>query len=192
MGNKTIWVSSAHISGNEMDYIKLALNENLLTSFGSNVSGFESELETYIGCNKKISLVNSGTSALHLGLILLGVQKDDEVICQSFTYCASAFPVLYQGAVPVFIDSERETWNLCPEQLEYAIKHRIANGKKPKAMIAVHSFGMPYKHEEIQYLSEKYQIPVLEDAAEALGSRYKDLKCGTLGNMAAFSFNGNK
>lgn len=174
-----------------MKYIRRAFDENLLTSFGTNIDGFEKDLENYLK-SKFVCALNSGTSAVHLGLILLGVSSGDEVLCQSFTYFASAGPIIYQGATPVFVDSETDSWNLCPERLEDAVKDRIKKGRKPKAIVAVHSYGMPYKHEEIKFLSEKYEIPVLEDSAEALGSEYKGQKCGTLGDISVLSFNGNK
>ena len=136
--------------------------------------------------------LSSGTAAIHLGLILLGVQAGDEVLCQSMTFSASANPILYLGATPVFIDSETETWNLCPLALEEAIKDRIAKGNKPKAIIAVHLYGVPYQVEAIKAISDKYNIPVLEDSAEALGSSYKGQKCGTFGDIGVLSFNGNK
>src|SRR5690606_17036015 len=159
---------------------------------GPNVEGFEQDLENYLGSGTQVAALSAGTAAIHLGLILLGVERGDEVICQSMTFSASANPIMYQGATPVFVDSEPETWNMCPEQLERAIKDRIANGKKPKAIVAVHLYGMPYKHDEIKAVAAKYEIPILEDAAEALGSSYKGQNCGTLGDISILSFNGNK
>jgi len=187
-----IWLSSPHMGGNELKYIHEAFDANWVAPLGPNVEGFEKDIETYLQANVHVAALSAGTAALHLGLILLGVQPGDEVICQSMTFSASANPIRYQGAIPVFIDSEPETWNMCPEQLETAIKNRMANGKKPKAIVAVHLYGMPYKHDEIKAIADKYEIPVLEDSAEALGSKYKDQNCGTLGDISVLSFNGNK
>lgn len=192
MNSKKIWLSSPHMGGNELKYIHEAFAENWVAPLGPNVEGFEKDLAEYLGNDAHVAALSAGTAAIHLGLILLGVERDDEVICQSMTFSASANPIMYQGAIPVFVDSEPETWNMCPEQLERAIKDRIANGKKPKAIIAVHLYGMPYKHDEIKAIAAQYEIPVLEDAAEALGSRYKDQSCGTLGDISILSFNGNK
>ncbi|WP_431157697.1 DegT/DnrJ/EryC1/StrS family aminotransferase [Winogradskyella poriferorum] len=190
--NTKIWLSSPHMSGKEQKYIKEAFDTNWVAPLGPNVNGFEEDLQNYLGNNSCVAALASGTSALHLGLILLGVSKGDEVICQSKTFSASANPILYQGAVPIFVDSERDTWNLCPEQLEIAIKHRLSLGKKPKAIIAVHLYGMPYKVDDIISISKKYDIPILEDSAESLGSTYKGVKCGTFGDISILSFNGNK
>lgn len=192
MNSKKIWLSSPHMGGGELKYIHEAFDKNWVAPLGPNVEGFEKDLENYLGANVNVAALSAGTAAIHLGLILLGVERGDEVICQSMTFSASANPIMYQGAIPVFVDSESETWNMCPEQLERAIKDRIANGKKPKAIIAVHLYGMPYKHDEIKSIAEKYEIPVLEDAAEALGSHYKGQNCGTLGDISILSFNGNK
>jgi dTDP-4-amino-4,6-dideoxygalactose transaminase len=180
------------MGGNEQKYIKEAFDSNWVAPLGPNVSGFEKDLESYIGEDKAIAALSSGTAAIHLGLVLLGVKAGDEVICQSFTFSASANPILYQGATPVFIDSEIETWNICPVALEQAIIDRIAKGKKPKAIIAVHLYGMPFKIDEIKAISHKYDIPLLEDSAEALGSTFKGQKCGTFGDFGVLSFNGNK
>ena len=179
-------------SGFEKEYISKALQDNWITSGGPNVDNFEIDLEDYLGENSFVTALNSGTSAIHLALILMGVEKGDEVICQTMTFSASANPILYQGAIPVFVDSEKETWNICPENLEIAIKDRIKNGKKPKAIIAVHLYGNPYKVDEIHAIADQYQIPIIEDSAEALGSTYKGKKCGTFGNLGVLSFNGNK
>lgn len=157
-----------------------------------NVDEFESALENYLEKKSFVSALNSGTSAIHLALVLLGVKEGDEIICQSMTFSASANPILYQGAIPIFVDSELDTWNICPEQLEIAIKDRIKKGKKPKAIIAVHLYGNPYKVDEIHAIADKYDIPIIEDSAEALGSSYKGKKCGSFGNFGVFSFNGNK
>ena len=192
MSKNKIWLSSPHMGGNEQEFVKQAFDSNWVTTLGSNVDGFEQDLENYLGNNSFVAALNSGTSAIHLGLILLEVQAGDEVICQSFTFSASANPILYQGATPIFVDSELETWNICPIALENSIRDRIENGRKPKAIIIVHLFGMPCKMDEIQKIANTYQIPILEDSAEALGSSYKGQKCGTFGTMAVFSFNGNK
>ena len=187
-----IWLSSPHMGGAEQQFVKEAFDTNWVAPLGPNVSGFESDLEAYIGDDSYVAALSSGTAALHLALIILDVKPEDEVICQTFTFSASANPIKYLGAHPVFVDSEKDTWNICPIALEEAIKDRIAKGKKPKAIIAVHLYGMPCKMDEIMSISEKYQIPVLEDSAEALGSTYKGKKCGTFGHLAALSFNGNK
>lgn len=192
MENNRIFLSLAHLSGREADFINQAFTENWVTSMGPNVDGFEQDIKDYLDTDSYTVALNSGTSALHLGLILLGVSKDDVVICQSLTFVASANPILYQGATPVFIDSEMETWNMCPVALEQAIMGEIAKGKKPKAIITVHLYGMPCKIQEINKIASKYQIPILEDSAEALGSLYKNQKCGTFGEMSVISFNGNK
>jgi len=192
MVDKRIFLSLPQLSGQEQKYIQKALNDNWITSGGPNVTDFENDLETYHDNEVFVAALNSGTSAIHLALILLKVKAGDEVICQSMTFSASANPILYQGATPIFVDSETETWNICPESLEVAIKSRIAKGKKPKAIIAVHLYGMPYKVDEVHAIAEKYAIPVIEDSAEALGSHYKGKKCGTFGMYGIFSFNGNK
>jgi len=192
MNNSKIWLSSPHMGGNELNYINEAFDANWVAPLGPNVNGLEQDLEKYIENNSFVGALSSGTAALHLGLIILGIKAGDEVICQSFTFSASANPILYQGATPVFIDSELETWNLCPIALEKAIVDRIEKGKKPKAIIAVHLYGMPYKIEEIRAVADNYGIPILEDSAEALGSSYKGQKCGTFGDIGVLSFNGNK
>ena len=192
MSNSKIWLSSPHMGGAEQKFVQEAFDTNWVAPLGPNVSGFEQDLEKYLGSDVYVGALSSGTAALHLGLILLGVQRDDEVICQSMTFSASANPILYQGAIPIFIDSEKDTWNMCPVALEQAIIDRISKGKKPKAIIAVHLYGMPFKAKEIGEVADKYQIPILEDAAEALGSTYKNQKCGTFGDIAILSFNGNK
>ena len=192
MTNSKIWLSSPHMGGTEQNYIQEAFDANWIAPLGPNVAGFEQDLESYL-CNEvHVGALSSGTAALHLGLILLGVQSGDEVICQTMTFSASANPILYQGATPVFIDSELETWNLCPIALEKAIVARIEKGKKPKAIIAVHLYGMPYQVEAVRAVADKYDIPILEDSAEALGSSYKGQKCGTFGDIGVLSFNGNK
>ncbi|ESU27255.1 aminotransferase [Flavobacterium limnosediminis JC2902] len=187
-----IWLSSPHMGGTEIDYIQEAFNSNWVAPLGPNVNGFESDLESYLGAPQQVAALSSGTAALHLGLILLGIQPGDFVICQSMTFSASANPIAYLGATPVFIDSESTTWNLCPVALEASIVDLTSKGTKPKAIIAVHLYGMPFQADEILAISEKYNIPVLEDSAEALGSIYKGKKCGTLGTIGILSFNGNK
>ncbi|ATA73848.1 pyridoxal phosphate-dependent aminotransferase [Capnocytophaga sp. H4358] len=180
------------MGGNELKYIHEAFDENWVAPLGPNVNNFELDLEKFIGENTKIAALSAGTAALHLALIILGVKAGDEVICQSMTFSASANPIAYQGATPVFIDSEPETWNMCPQALEEAIQDRIVKGKKPKAIIVVHLYGMPAKLDEILQIAQKYEIPIVEDAAEALGSTYKGQKCGSFGEMSILSFNGNK
>lgn len=192
MNKSKIWLSSPHMGGSELKYIHEAFDSNWVAPLGPNVAGFEQDLENYIGNNAFVGALSSGTAALHLGLILLDVKAGDEVICQSMTFSASANPIVYQGATPIFIDSELDTWNLCPNSLETAIKDRISKGKKPKAIIAVHLYGMPYKIDEVRSIANKYEIPILEDSAEALGSTYNGQKCGTFGDISVLSFNGNK
>ena len=192
MNRNRIFLSLSQQSGFEQQYIQEALATHWITTGGPNVDAFEKDLENYLGNQAHVGALSSGTAAIHLGLILLGVQAGDEVLCQSMTFSASANPILYLGATPVFIDSESETWNLCPVALEEAIKDRITKGNKPKAIIAVHLYGVPYQVEAIKAISDKYNIPVLEDSAEALGSSYKGQKCGTFGDIGVLSFNGNK
>lgn len=175
-----------------MKYIQEAFDGNWIAPLGPNVDGFEKDLENFLGEESHVAVVSTGTAALHLALAMLGVEKDDFVICQSLTFAASANPIIYLGGIPVFVDSEKETWNLCPNAVEDAIKSCLAKGKKPKAIITVCLYGMPYKVEEINALSEKYEIPIIEDSAEALGSTYKGQKCGTFGAISVLSFNGNK
>lgn len=192
MHHSKIWISSPHMGGNEQKYIQEAFETNWIASEGSNLMGFEQDLEKYLSQEVFVCALSSGTAAIHLGLILLGVKAGDEVICQSMTFSASANPIVYLGATPVFIDSEIDTWNLCPIALEKAIIDRIENGSKPKVIIAVHLYGVPYKIEEIRRIADTYEIPIIEDSAEALGSSYKGQKCGTFGDIGVFSFNGNK
>ncbi|XHP75144.1 Putative pyridoxal phosphate-dependent aminotransferase EpsN [Arenibacter antarcticus] len=189
---KKIYLSPPHMCGSEQDYITQAFDKNWIAPVGNNIDVFENLLCNFIKEDTHVAALNSGTAAIHLGLLLLGVSKGDEVICQSLTFAASANPILYLGATPIFVDSERDTWNLSPDLLEIAIKDRIAKGKKPKAIIAVHLYGMPYKVNKIRNLADKYNIPILEDSAEALGSKYKGDKCGSFGDLGVFSFNGNK
>tara|TARA_R110001606_G_scaffold24223_3_gene80422 strand:- start:1080 stop:2210 length:1131 start_codon:yes stop_codon:yes gene_type:complete len=190
--NSKIWLSSPHMGGNEQKYVKEAFDTNWVAPLGPNVNGFEQDLENYIGEESKVACLSSGTAALHLALILANVQQGDEVLCQSMTFCASANPIVYQKANPVFIDSEKDTWNMCPTHLEAAIKDGIEQGKKPKAIIVVHLYGMPAKMDAISAIANKYEITLIEDAAEALGATYKGQKCGTFGDFGILSFNGNK
>ncbi|WP_449401087.1 DegT/DnrJ/EryC1/StrS family aminotransferase [Chryseobacterium wanjuense] len=192
MKEQKVWLSPPHMSGNELKYIQNAFDTNWISQYGSNIDEFESSLENYLGQNSFVTALSSGTAAIHLALKLLNVEKGDFVICQSFTFVASANPILYLKAVPVFVDSETSTWNLCPNALEDAIKFCLKQGKKPKAIIAVSLYGMPFMADEVLEISRKYEIPVVEDSAEALGSRYKNKPCGTFGDLSILSFNGNK
>ncbi len=194
MDNKRIWLSLAEMGGEEQRFIKEAFDTNWVVPLGPNVDGFEADLKAYLEReDKHVVALSSGTAALHLGLIMLGVGQGDEVLCQSFTFSASANPIVYQGATPIFVDSELDTWNMDPIALREAIEDRIAQtGRKPKAIVPVHLYGMPAKMDEIQCIAQEYNIPVLEDAAEAIGSTYKGAYCGTLGTYGALSFNGNK
>ncbi len=192
MNNSKIWLSSPHMGGGEKKYINEAFDSNWVAPLGPNVIGLEQDLENYLKENVNVASLNSGTAAIHLGLILLGVKPKDEVICQSMTFSASANPIVYLGATPIFVDSELDTWNMCPQTLEIAIKDRIKKGIKPKAIIVVHLYGMPCKVDELRSVANQYGIPILEDSAEALGSTYKNIKCGTLGDISVLSFNGNK
>lgn len=192
MTPKRIYLSSPHMGGTEQTYVNEAFETNWIAPLGPNVEGFEQSLEEYLGNEHHVAALSSGTAALHLALVLFGVQQGDEVICQSMTFSASANPICYLGAKPVFVDSEMETWNMCPAQLEIAIKDRIILGKKPKAIIAVHLYGMPCKVDELLAVAQKYDIPLVEDSAESLGSTYNSKPCGTFGNISILSFNGNK
>ena len=188
-----IWLSLAHMGGHEQQFIQEAFDTNWVVPLGPNVNGFESDLREFLNDDVHVVALSSGTAAIHLALVQLGVQPGDEVICQSFTFAASANPIAYLGATPVFVDSEFETWNMSPVFLRKAIEDRIAKtGKKPKAIIPVHLYGMPAKMDDIMAIANEYEIQVLEDAAEALGSEYKGKKCGTFGEFACLSFNGNK
>lgn len=189
--NPKIWLSSPHMGGTEQKYVQEAFDTNWVAPLGPNVTGFEQDIEAFLD-EGHVAVLSSGTGALHLALILLGVQPGDEVICQSMTFSASANPIAYLGAIPVFVDSEADTWNMDPELLEVAIKDRIAKGKKPKAIVPVHLYGMPAKMGEIMEIARKYDIPVVEDAAEAMGSSIEKKQCGTYGELAILSFNGNK
>ncbi len=190
--NSKIYLSSPHMGGKEQTYINEAFQTNWIAPLGPNVTGFENDLETYLGKGNQVAALSSGTAALHLALILLGIGKGDEVICQSMTFAASANPIVYLGGNPIFVDSEKDTWNICPIHLEEAIKDRVSKGKKPKAIIVTHLNGMPCQIEAIEFLSKQYEIPIVEDAAHALGSSYKNQKCGTFGDISILSFNGNK
>ena len=194
MANR-IYLCLAHMSeaGLEQKYIKEAFDTNWVVPLGPNVNGFEDDLRKYVGQDKEVVALSSGTAAVHLSLIACGVQPGDEVIVQSFTFCASSHPITYLGATPVFVDSEKETWNMDPALLEKAIKDRIAKtGKKPKAIIPVALYGMPYQIERIMEIANRYEIPVIEDAAEGFGSRYNGQVLGTFGEFGVLSFNGNK
>jgi dTDP-4-amino-4,6-dideoxygalactose transaminase len=180
------------MGGNEQKYVQAAFDTNWVAPLGPNVNGLESDIEKYLEQNKNVAALSSGTAAIHLSLILAGVHAGDEVLCQSMTFSASANPIVYLGAIPVFIDSETDTWNMCPLALEEAILDRMAKGKKPKAIIGVHLYGMPFKVNAIVALSKKYEIPLIEDSAEALGSTFQGQKCGTFGDFGVLSFNGNK
>lgn len=193
MNNNRIWLSLAHIGRSEQKYIQEAFDTKWVAPLGPNVNAFEKDLENYIGNGKSVVSLSSGTAAIHLGLIQLGVTSGDEVICQSFTFAASANPVMYLSASPVFVDSEPDTWNMSPVLLEQAINDRIKKtGRRPKAIIPVDLYGMPAKMDKIIEIAHAYEIPVLEDAAEALGSALNGQKCGTFGDFACLSFNGNK
>jgi len=187
-----IWLSSPHMGGTEQQFVNEAFETNWIAPLGPNVNGFEQDLELFLGNGSHVAALSSGTAGLHLGLVLLGVKAGDEVLCQSMTFSATANPITYVGATPIFVDSEKDTWNMSPVLLEEAIKDRIAQGKKPKAIIPVHLYGMPAKMGAISVISKHYRIPILEDAAEALGSSIDGRKCGTFGDISVLSFNGNK
>lgn len=187
-----IWLSSPHMGGNEQGYVDEAFKTNWIAPLGPNVNLFEESIQDYVGNEVHVAALSAGTAAIHLALEILGVSRGDEVICQSFTFSASANPIMYLGAIPVFVDSERDTWNISPNLLEKAIVDRIAKGIKPKAIIAVHLYGMPYKTNEIKAVAESYGIPIIEDSAEALGSHVNGLNCSSFGDIGVLSFNGNK
>lgn len=190
---KRIYLCLAHMSGNEMKYIQEAFDTNWVVPLGPNVNGFEEDLKQFVGGDKEIVALSAGTAAVHLALLACGVGPGDEVLVQSFTFCASSHPVTYLGATPVFVDSEPDTWNMDPVLLEQAIVDRIEKtGKKPKAIVPVYLYGMPAKIDEIMAVADKYGIPVIEDAAEGLGSRFDGKVCGTFGSYGVLSFNGNK
>ena len=187
-----IWMSSPHMGGTEQQFVNEAFDTNWIAPLGPNVNGFEQDLELFLDHGCQVAALSSGTAGLHLGLVLLGVKAGDEVICQSMTFSATANPISYIGAKPVFVDSEKDTWNISPELLEVTIKDRLAKGITPRAIIPVHLYGMPAKMDEIMDIARNYQIPVLEDAAEALGSSINGRRCGTFGDIGVLSFNGNK
>ena len=189
--NNKIWLSPPHISGNEKKYVGEAFDQNWIAPAGPHLDQFEDEISRFSN-GYEVAVLSSGTAAIHLSLILLGIKKDDIVLCSSFTFSASVNPVIYQGATPVFIDSEPETWNMDPVLLEDAINNYIKIGRKPKAIILVHLYGYPAKLDQVLEISNKYNIPIVEDAAEAIGSKYKDQPLGTFGEIGIFSFNGNK
>ena len=191
--NKHIYLCLAHMSGEEQKFVKEAFDTNWVVPLGPNVNGFEADLEQFVGQNKHVVALSSGTAAVHLALLACGVGPGDEVLVQSFTFCASSHPITYLGAVPVFVDSEPETWNMDPALLEQAIEDRIAKtGKKPKAIVPVALYGMPYRIDRIMAIADKYGIPVIEDAAEGFGSRFDGRVLGTFGRYGVLSFNGNK
>lgn len=191
MNQKKIWLSSPHMGDDELKFVNEAFDTNWVAPVGPHLEGFEKDLNVYNGVPYCAAL-SSGTSAIHLALIILGVKAGDEVICSTFTFSGSCNPIAYQQAVPVFVDSETETWNMDPISLERAIEDRIKLGKKPKAIIAVHLYGMPARIADIMKVAAKHAIPVIEDAAEALGANYEGKKCGTFGDIGIYSFNGNK
>ena len=193
MANDKILLCLAHMSGEEMKYIQEAFDTNWVVPLGPNVNAFEHDLEQLCQNDKRVVALSSGTAAIHLALVHLGVGRGDEVVCQSMTFSASANPIVYQGATPVFVDSERETWNMDPNLLDDAIKDRIAKtGRKPKAIIPVYLYGMPARIDDIMEVARRYDIPVVEDSAEAFGSCYRGRLCGTFGDYGIMSFNGNK
>jgi len=187
-----IWLSSPHMGGREQEFVQSAFDTNWVAPLGPNVDGFESDLQDYSGVSHA-SVLTSGTAAIHLALIILGIKQGDEVLVSTFTFSGSVNPIIYQGAVPIMVDSEPSTWNMSPDYLEEAILDRIAKtGRAPRALILVHLYGMPANLDEIIEICRKYQVPIIEDAAEALGSSYKDKKLGSFGDLGVFSFNGNK
>lgn len=193
MLQRRIYLCLAHMSGNEQKFIQEAFDTNWVVPLGPNVNGFEDDLKNFVGENKEVVALSAGTAAVHLALLACGVGPGDEVLVQSFTFCASSHPITYLGATPVFVDSERDTWNMDPVLLEEAVKDRIQKtGKKPKAIVPVYLYGMPAKLDEILAVAAKYDIPVIEDAAEGLGSRFDGRVCGTFGRFGVLSFNGNK
>ena len=191
MANSKIWLSSPHMGDNEIAYVNEAFDTNWIAPVGPHLNRFEERLSD-ISNGYSVAALSSGTAAIHLSLVLLGVSDCDEVLCSSFTFSASANPIVYQRAKPIFIDSEYDTWNMCPNKLEEAIQSRLKSGIKPKAIIVVHLYGMPAKMNEIKAVASKFEIPVVEDAAEGLGSTYFEEPLGTLSEIGIFSFNGNK
>jgi len=191
MSAPKIWLSSPHMGEGELKFVQEAFATNWVAPVGPHLQGFEQDLQQYVGVAHAAAL-GSGTAALHLALVMLGVGKGDAVLCQSFTFCGSANPIVYQGGIPLFVDSEPDTWNMDPVALEAGIEASISKGKKPKAIIYVHLYGMPAKVDEIRAIAQRHEIPLIEDAAEALGSHYHGRKCGGLGDLSILSFNGNK
>ena len=191
MSDSKIWLSSPHMGDNEIAYVREAFETNWIAPIGPHLNRFEEELSK-ISKGHSVAALSSGTAAIHLALILLGVSDGDEVLCSSFTFSASANPIVYQGANPIFIDSEYDTWNMCPSTLRLAIESRLKEGKKPKAILVVHLYGMPAKMKEIREIANEFHIPIVEDAAEGLGAFYFDEPLGTLSDIGIFSFNGNK
>jgi len=189
--NKRLYLSSPHMGGKEIEYVNSAFEENWIAPLGPNVNGLEKEISEYVKVGHCAAL-SSGTAAIHLALIMLGVEQGDEVLASSFTFSATINPILYQKAIPILVESEKDTWNMSPNFLEEAIEDRIVNGKKPKAIIPVHLYGMPAKMDEIISIANEYQIPIIEDAAEGLGASYKGKKLGAFGDLGVYSFNGNK
>ncbi|NMM48030.1 aminotransferase class I/II-fold pyridoxal phosphate-dependent enzyme [Marinigracilibium pacificum] len=192
MTKSRIYLSAPHMGGMEQAYVNEAFDTNWVAPIGPNLNAFEDQIAEYHGDNFHVAALSSGTAAIHLALIILGVGQGDEVICSTFTFSGTCNPIRYQGAIPIFVDSEKDTWNMDPEALEYAIKDRLSKGKKPKAIIPVHLYGMPAKMPEIIEIARKYEIPVIEDAAESLGASINGKKTGTFGDLAILSFNGNK
>ncbi len=191
--NRRIYLCLAHMSGKEQDFIKEAFDTNWVVPLGPNVNGFEADLKEFVGGQNEVVALSAGTAAIHLALLACGVGRGDEVCVQSFTFCASSHPITYLGATPIFIDSERDTWNMNPDLLEEAIKDRIAKtGRKPKAIVPVALYGMPYKIDRIMEIADRYGIPVVEDAAEGFGSKFDGRTLGTFGKFGVLSFNGNK
>jgi dTDP-4-amino-4,6-dideoxygalactose transaminase len=186
-----IWLSPPHMCGEEQKFIQLAFNENYIAPVGSNLTGFEKELGDYLHV-PDVLMLSSGTSSIHLAMVVLGITKEDEVIAPTFTFAACINPIIYQNANPILVDSDLESWNMNPFLLVEAIKDRIAKGKKPKAIVLVHLYGMPAKIDQIRSIASSYQIPIIEDAAEALGSKFNGEPCGTMGDLSIISFNGNK
>lgn len=189
--NDKIWLSPPHMCGLEQKYIQQAFDENYIAPVGSNLTGFENELGKYLNV-PNVLMLSSGTAAIHTAMIVLGITNGDEVIAPTFTFAACINPIIYQNAIPVLVDSDTQSWNMDPKLLELAINERIKKGKKPKAIVIVHLYGMPAHIVEIRQVADKYNIPIIEDAAEALGSNYKGQKCGTMGDLCIVSFNGNK
>lgn len=189
--HEKIWLSPPHMSGDEQKYIKLAFDENYIAPLGSNLTGFEKELGTYLGV-PNVLMLTSGTSAIHTAMMVLGISDGDEVIAPTFTFAACVNPIIYQRATPILVDSDLESWNMNPDLMEQAINARIKLGKKPKAIVVVHLYGMAANMKPIRDLADKYNIPIIEDAAEALGSEYHGQLCGTFGDLSIISFNGNK